>query len=251
MKKLILFTFALGVLAANSSAFSLTDPFYMPEKNQIIGDLNLAFTNEDARFNDSFALKGSINFGVQDRLNLGISFGWAKIRHYSKGLIDPAITAKYRFRDGLSDGYYVDLDAFFSPQVFDSWQSDKGGAKGATDLGATLKIGSTELINNFTLYAGASVKYYGHSKFVSAGTGVTALAGAKYYVDEKNSFELSGNLSNYFGFICNHIGAGFDINYAHEIDPDKLAFIIYYGAERHNKHIVSYNHWGIKWRYVF
>ena len=251
MKKLIIFIFALGLFAVNAKAFSLTDPFYMPEKNQIIGDLNIAFTNEDARFDESFGINGGIEFGVQERLSLGINFGWAHIQHHSKGLIDPTITAKYRFRDGLNEGYYLDLDAFFSPQTFDSWQSDKGGAKGATDLGATLKIGSTEMLNNFTLYAGVAAKHYGHSKLVSAGTGLTALAGAKYYIDEKNSFELSGNLSNYFGFICNHIGAGFDINYAYEIDPGKTAVLVYYGAERHNKHIVSYNHWGVKWRYVF
>lgn len=251
MKKLVLLISSLGLIMLKASAFSLTDPFYMLEKNQIVGDLNIAFTNEDARFDDSFALKGGINFGVQDRLNLGINFGWAKIQHHSKGLIDPTITAKYRFRDGLSDGYYADLDAFFSPQIFNSWQGDNGGAKGATDLGATLKIGSTEMINNFTLYAGAAVKYYGHSKLVSAGTGLTALAGAKYYVDEKNSFEICFDASNYFGFIRNHIGAGFDINYAREIDQDKAAFIVYYGAERHNKHIPSYNHYGVKWRYVF
>ena len=251
MKKLILFVFALGLITINASAFSLTDPFYMPEKGQIVGDLNIALTNNDARFNDSFAIKGGVEFGVQDRLSLGLGFGWAKIQHYSKGLIDPTITAKYRLRDGLNEGYYLDLDVFLSPQTFDSWQSDKGGAKGATDLGAALKIGSTEMVNNFTLYTGVSVKHYGHSKFVSAGTGLTALAGAKYYADEKNSFELSFNASNYFGFICDHIGAGFDINYAYEINPNKAAFIVYYGAERHNKHITSSSHYGVKWRYIF
>lgn len=251
MKKLAVLLFSLGLFAANAQAFSLTDPFYKPEAGQIIGDLNIALTNEDARFDESFAIKGGIELGIMDRLVLGVNLGWANIRHHSKGLIDPTITAKYRFRDGLSDGYYVDLDGFFSPQTFDSWQSNEGGAKGATDLGATLKVGSTELMNNFTLYLGAAAKHYGHSKLFSAGTGITALAGAKYYVDEKNSFELSFNASNYMGFICNHIGAGFDINYAYEFDPDKAAFIAYYGAERHNKHIVSYNHWGVKWRYVF
>ncbi len=251
MKKLTWLVLALGLITVNASAFSLTDPFFMPEDGQIVGDLNISLTNKDARFNESFAFAGSIEFGIKDHLALGLGLGWAHIHHHSKGLIDPTITAKYRFRDGLSDGYYVDLDAFFSPQIFDSWQSGKGGAKGATDFGATLKIGSTEMLNNFTLYAGAAIKYYGHSKLVSAGTGITAFAGAKYYIDDKNSFELSGNLSNYFGFICNHIGAGFDINYAHEFQPNKMAFIVYYGAERHNKHIVSYNHWGVKWRYVF
>ncbi len=251
MKKLALFVFAVGLFLGNASAFSLTDPFYIPEAGQVVGDLSIALTNEDARFEESFGFKGSIAFGIKDRLALGFEMGWANIRHHGKGLIDPTIFAKFRLRDGLVDGYYVDVDGFFSPQSFDSWQSEKGGAKGATDLGATLKIGSTELLNNFTVYAGGSITHYGHSKLMSAGTGITAFAGAKYYVDESNSFELSGNLSNYYGFICDHIGAGFDINYAHEFQPNKLAFIVYYGAERHNKHIVSYNHWGVKWRYVF
>ena len=251
MKKLAVLVLALGLFAVNASAFSLTDPFYMPEKGQIIGDLSIALTNEDARFDESFALKGDIQLGIQDRLVLGIELGWANIRHHSKGLIDPTFGAKYRIYDGLVDGYYLDVEGFLSPQTFDSWQSDKGGAKGATDFGGTLKFGSTEWVNNFTIYVGGSITQYGHSKFVSAGTGLTAFAGAKYYVDETNSFELSINASNYTGFICDHIGAGFDINYAHEFEPNKLAFLIYYGAERHNKSIVSFNHWGVKWRYVF
>ena len=251
MKKLVVFVFALGALVTNGVAFSITDPFYMPEKGQIMGDLAIALTNEDARFDESFAIKGGIQLGLKDNLALGIDLGWANIRHHSKGLIDPTLTLKYRIKDGFIEGYYLDLDAFLSPQAFDSWQSNKGGAKGATDLGATLKIGSTEMINNFTVYAGASVIHYGHSKYISAGTGITALAGAKYYIDETNSVDLSFNLSNYFDFICDHIGAGLDINYAHEFTPNKLAFIVYYGAERHNKHIFSYNHWGVKWRYLF
>ncbi|MBQ2313169.1 MAG: hypothetical protein II183_03295 [Elusimicrobiaceae bacterium] len=251
MKKLLISLFTFGLFITNASAFSLTDPFFMTEKGQIVGDLALALTNEDARFDESFAFKGSIQLGLQDRLSFGLGLGWANIRHHSRGFIDPTISLKYRFKDGLSDGYYVDLDAFVSPQSFNSWLDNEGGAKGATDLGATLKIGSTEILNNFTLYAGGSVKYYGHSKYIHAGTGLTAIAGAKYYADEKNSFELSLNASNYFDFICDHVGAGLDISYAYEFEPNKAAFIAYYGAERHNKHIVSYNHWGIKWRYVF
>ncbi len=251
MKKLAVLVFALGILTVNAKAFSLTDPFYMPEKGQIVGDLNIALTNEDARFDESFAIRGLLQVGIKDIMAVGVDLGWANIRHHSRGFIDPTISLKYRIHDGLNDGYYMDADAFFSPQSFDSWQDDEGGAKGATDLGATLKIGSTEMVNNFTIYTGVGAKHYGHSKLVSAGTGVTVLAGAKYYVDEENSFELSLNASNYFGFICNHIGAGFDINYAREFTPNKLAFIVYYGAERHNKHIDSYNHWGVKWRYVF
>lgn len=251
MKKLAVLVFALGLLVANASAFSLTDPFYMPEKGQIIGDLNIGLTNEDARLDESFAIRGLLQIGIQDKFVLGLGLGWANIRHHSRGMEDPIITGKLRLRDGLIDGYYIDLDGYFSPQSFDSWQSNEGGAKGATDLGATLKVGSTEFVNNFTVYTGLSFNYYGHSKLVHAGSGATILAGAKYYIDEANSVELSGNLSNYFGFICDHIGAGFDINYAREFTPEKLAFIVYYGAERHNKGIVSFNHWGVKWRYVF
>ena len=250
MKKLLMFVFTLGLVATNASAFSLTDPFYMPEKGQIIGDFSIALTNEDARLDESFALNGAIELGIKDRFAFGFGIGWANIRHHSRGMEDPVITGRFRLRDGLVDGYYIDLNGYLSPQTFDSWQNDKGGAKGATDLGVTLKIGSTELLNNFTLYSGLSFNYYGHSKLFSAGSGATILAGAKYYVDEDDSFELSFNASNYFGFICNHIGAGFDINYARDFSQ-RLAFIAYYGAERHNKHIVSYNHWGVKWRYVF
>ena len=252
MKKLAVLMFALGLFTVNAAAFSITDPFYMPEKGQLMGDLSVGFTNRDARLYKSFGINGAIQLTVAERLAFGFGIGWAKIRHATNGMQDPTITMKYRFRDGLNDGYFLDLDAFFSPRVFDSpWRNQGGSAKGATDFGATFKAGSTEMINNFTVYAGVGAKYYGHNSMDRAGTGLTALAGAKYYIDERNSVDLSFNASNYFGFISDHIGAGFDINYSCEFEPNKAAYIIYFGAERHNKHINSYTHWGVKWRYLF
>ena len=61
MKKLAVFLFALTVLALNGAAFSLTDPFYKPEKGQIFADLSIDLTNEDARFDESFGIKGMID----------------------------------------------------------------------------------------------------------------------------------------------------------------------------------------------
>ena len=44
MKKLAVFVTALVLFAVNAKAFSITDPFYMPEKGQLVGDLSAAFT---------------------------------------------------------------------------------------------------------------------------------------------------------------------------------------------------------------
>ena len=252
MKKITLFLAALVLFAVNGKALSITDPFYMPEKAQLVGDLTAAFTNNDLRLYKSFGIEGYLQAGITDRLAIGLFLGWAKIRHFSSGMQDPALTIKYRFFDGLSDGFYFDLDAFISPEIFDSpWNNDGGAAKGATDFGASVKIGSTDMLNNFTLYAGTGFKHFGHTDFVKSGTAWNLFTGAKYYADEKNSAELAFHFTTYTGLNQDHIGVGFDLNYAYEFEPQKAALIPYFGAERHNHDITSYTHWGVKVRYLF
>ena len=252
MKKLAVFLAALVLFAVNGKAFSITDPFYMPEKGQLVGDLSAAFTNNDLRLYKSMGMEGHLQAGVSDRLTVGLFFGWTKIRHFSTGITDPGLTIKYRFLDGLSNDFYLDMDAFLSPEIFDSpWNNDDGAAKGATDFGVSLKIGSTEMLNNFTLYSGVEMKHFGHNDMVKSGTGWTLVGGAKYYGNEKNSVELAFRFSAYSGLNQDHIGAAFDFNYAYEFEPNKAALIPYFGAERHNKDIVSYTHWGLKIRYLF
>ena len=252
MKKLAVFLAALVFLTVSGKAFSITDPFYMPESKQLVGDLSAAFTNNDLHLYKSFGIMGYLQAGVTNRLSFGLTFGWAKIFHYSDGIQDPALTIKYRFFDGLSRSFYLDLDAFLSPEIFDSpWNNEEGAAKGSTDFGASLKIGSTEMLNNFTLYSGLSASHYGHTDFRKSGTSWKFFAGAKYYANNKNSVELAFNLTSYNGFNQDHVGAGFDINYAYEFEPQRAAFIPYFGAERHNKNLASYVHWGTKIRYLF
>lgn len=252
MKKLAVFLAALVLFAVNGKAFSITDPFYMPEKGQLAGDLTFGFTNRDFQLADSFSIDGYLQAGITERLTLGLFLGWARIEHFSSGMQDPALSAKYRIVDGLSDGFYLDVDAFLSPEIFDSpWNNDGGAAKGATDVGVSLKIGSTEALNNFTLYAGTGFHHFGHTDRTASGTAWNLLAGAKYYANEKHSFELAFHTTSFLGFGQDHFGVGFDINYAYEFEPNKAALIPYYGAERHNHNITSTIHWGIKTRYLF
>lgn len=252
MKKIAVTLSVLAILAVNGLAFSITDPFYMPEKGQLVGDLTVGMTNGDLRLAKSFSIDAYLQANVNEKLNIGLSWGWAKIRHESTGMQDPTLTVKYRFFDGLSDGFFLDMNAFLSPEMFDSpWNNDGGSAKGATDLGAAVKIGSTEMLNNFTLYAGTGLNHYGHTEINKAGTGWTILAGAKYYGNEKNSVELALHFTSYFGLGQDHIGCGFDFNYAYEFEPNKAALIPYFGAERHNHDLLSYNHLGVKVRYLF
>lgn len=252
MKKLILTLCAFAVFVVNSAAFSITDPFYMPEKAQLAGDLTIGLTNNDMQLLDSFSINGYLQAGITDRLTIGLFLGWARVEHFSSGLQDPALTLKYRILDGMNEGLYLDIDAFISPETFDSlWNKEDGSAKGATDFGVSLKIGSTELLNNFTLYAGTGFKHFGHTDLTKSGTAWNLLTGAKYYANEKNSFELILHLTSYLGLNQDHFGIGFDLNYAYEVEPNKVALIPYFGAERHNHDITSTVHWGIKTRYLF
>ena len=252
MKKLLLAVFAMAILAVNGAAFSITDPFYMPEKAQLTGDLTVGFTNRDLQLLDSFSINGYLQAGVTDRLTIGLFLGWARVEHESRGFQDPSVTAKFRILDGLNEGLYLDIDAFLSPEVFESfWNNKDGAAKGATDLGVSFKIGSTEMLNNFTLYAGTGFQHFGHTDFRSSGTAWDLFTGAKYYGNEKNSFELALHVTSYLGRGQDFFGVGFDFNYAYEFEPNRAAIIPYYGAERHNHDITSTTHWGIKTRYLF
>ena len=252
MKKLAVFLTALVLFAVNGKATSITDPFYMPEKGQLTGDLTLGFTNRDMQLGDSFSIDAYLQAGVMEKLTIGLFLGWAKVEHFSSGMQDPALTAKYRILDGLSDGFFLDVDAFLSPEIFESfWNNKDGAAKGATDVGASLKIGSTEALNNFTLYASTGFRHYGHTNLRKSGTAWTLLTGAKYYGNEKNSFELALHATSFLGLDRDHFGVGFDFNYAYEFEPNKAALILYYGAERHNHNIQASAHWGIKTRYLF
>ncbi len=252
MKKFIIFVLSLMVLAVNGMTFSITDPFYMPEKGQLVGDLSTSIFNNDIRLAKAFAIEGYLQAGISEKLALGLFLGWAKIRHFSEGMQDPSLTVKYRFLDGLNDGFYLDMDAFLSPEIFDSpWNNDGGAAKGATDLGASLKIGSTDLLNNFTLYTGTGFKHFGHTDYNKAGSAWNLLAGIKYYGNEKNSIEFALHLTTYLGLGHDFVGYGFDVNYAYEFEPNKAAFIPYFGAEKHNRDIHSYTRLGVKLRYLF
>lgn len=252
MKKLAVFLAALVLLTVSGKAFSITDPFYMPERKQLVGDFSAAFTNNDFQLYKSFGINAYLQAGINDRFSIGLFIGWAKIFHFSTGMQDPSLTLKYRLFDGLSKSFYLDLDGFLSPEIFESpWNNEDGAAKGSTDFGASLKIGSTEMLNNFTTYAGVGMTHYGHTDIRKSGTAWNLFAGAKYYANNKNSVEFSFNLTSYNGFNQDHVGAGFDINYAYEFEPHRAAFIPYFGAERHNKNLASYVHWGAKIRYLF
>lgn len=252
MKKIITSILLFALCPLYLGAFSITDPLYMPEKKQLLADISLSFTNNDFQLDKSYGVNGYLQAGITDNLALGLYLGWAKIRHVSDGMQDPSITFQYRFYNGLEDSFFLDIDGYVSPEVFHSpWNGKGGAAKGATDIGAFLTIGSTESLNNFTIFAKTGLEHFGHTDMVSAGTAWSLMGGAKYYMSEKSSFELDLLMKTYLGFSDDFFGYGFDLNYAYEVTEGKTALVPYFGAEKHNKDIVSFTHWGLKVRYLF
>lgn len=252
MKKLILTFIVAAMFSAPAAALNFTDPFYMPAKGGVVSDTSLSFTNNAFRLQDSWGLTENINIGISDNLSVGVSLGWADMKHGNDGFQDPSINARYRLLEGISDGYYLDLAAYFSPEVFDSpYNHDGNAAKGSTDFGFKGLLGSTELIRNFTLGATAGFDYVGSTDETSSGSIWTLHGLAKYYINSVHSVEAGLTLRRYFGFDTNLWGYGFNINYAAELVPQTLALVPFFEVESHNKSFASSTNWGVNLRYLF
>ena len=252
MKKYILLLAAALILPANVKALNITDPFFMPAQGQIISDTSLGFTNNAFKLDKSWGLYESLSAGFRDNLMLGISFGWADIKHEDSGLQDIAIYGKYRFMSEISHGRFLDLDVYFSPKMFDSpFNGDEGAAKGSTDFAMHGTIGSTSLLDNFTLGARFGFKYMSSTDTTSSGSAWDLTGLGKYYLDDYNSLGFSLALKSYLGFDKDFFGFALGVNYSHDIIEDKFALTPYYNIEKHTKDVPSAAVWGLNARYLF
>ncbi len=252
MKKYILLLAAALILPANAKALNITDPFFMPAQGQIISDSYLGFTNNEFKLDKSWGLYESLTAGFRDNLMIGLSFGWADIKHEDSGLQDIAIYGKYRFMNEISHGRFLDLDVYFSPKMFDSpFNGDEGAAKGSTDFAMHGTIGSSELVDNFTLGARFGFKYMSSTDAMSSGSLWDLTGLAKYYLDDYNSLGFSLGLKGYFGFDEDFFGFAFGVNYSRDIIQDRFALTPYYNIEKHTKDVTTSAVWGLNARYLF
>ncbi|MDR0953120.1 MAG: hypothetical protein LBM71_02875 [Elusimicrobiota bacterium] len=252
MKKLVLSALASAMLCAAANAAALTDPFFMTKQGEVLSDTYLAFTNNAIREGDSWALTENINMGAMDNLMVGLSVGWVDMKHQNGSLQDFAVNATYRFFDGLADGYFLDLEAYFSPKMFKSpYNGDNGSAKGSNDIGVFGHIGSAEILQNFTLAARVGLEYVSHTDYVSSGTILSLQGLAKYYINNIHSLEAYITLKSYMGFEKSVAAYGLGIDYAFEAIPEHLALVPYLYFECHNRDIATSSHWGLKARYLF
>jgi len=250
MKKLFIFAALLLPLCAN--ALNITDPFFMPEKSQVISDTTLGFTNNAFKLNKSWGFYESISAGIDDNFTAGISIGWADMRHADSGMQDLSLFAKYRFAHEQDTGYFFDFEGYLSPKLFHSPYNGKhGSAKGSTDLGVKGTIGSTQISEGFTLGGSVGLDIIGHTDVISSGSIWDLTGFAKYYADKDNSFGASISIRGYWGFDQDFLGMNLGINYARNIIEDKLALVPFYNIEIHNHDISSSAVWGINAKFVF
>lgn len=246
MKKLLLAFVFCGSFALSASALNITDPLFMPQQGAVLAGSTVGFTS------NSFGLYQDINVGVSDRLSLGASIGWAKIKHAHSGLQDPALSARYRFLDGSVQGLFLDLQGYISPEVFDSpLNGDDGSAKGTTSFGLHSIVGTTEVAPNLTLAASAGFDYFGDTKYVDSGS-VWSLAGAaKYYINEVHSVQADATLRGYAGFEDSYGGYGIGVSYAWEAKPETLALVPFYYVESYDNSYASNVAWGLNIKYLY
>ncbi len=246
MKKLTLALALCGFFAVPAAALSITDPLFMPQQGAVTAESAASFTR------DSFGLDQNITLGVSDRLSIGANIGWAKIEHEHSGLQDPAIFARYRFLDGSSEGLFLDLQGYISPEMFDSPLNGDGGiAKGTTSLGMHSIVGNTDIAPNLTLAASAGFDYYGDTKYIDSGSIWSLEGAAKYYINDIHSVQAMLALRGYAGFEEGHGGYGLGLNYAWEVKPETLALVPFYYAEAYDNGYASTVNWGLKVKYLF
>lgn len=249
MKKIIFGALAI-FLVAQVYALNITDPFYMPQKGGFISDTSVLKQNSGpAR---AYGIREAVNYGIMDELSLGISLGWAKVKHGDNGLEDPTIFGRYRIADEekTSNGIIVDLKAYISPEIFDSPANGKKGvAKGSTNYGISAVVGSKEWAKDFVLWAEAGVDLIGSTK-ASKSSNVIFIAGnAKYYMDDLNSFD-GGLFLKHYSAGDGYTGYGIKLDYARLLQ-DNLALVPFWSAEAHSDDVPSDVQIGINLRYTF
>ncbi len=252
MKKLFLVLAAALILPQQAKALNLADPFFMPERGQVVSDTDIALTNNAFRLDKSYGLYEKISVGITDKISAGVSIGWADMKDFNSGMQDISFYGKYRFMDDMADGRYLDLDAYFSPEMFDSpYNNDGGSAKGSTDLGLYGSVGSSQIWDNFTLGARAGFEAVGSTDNNSDGMLWLGQALAKYYIDDYNAIGADLTWRGYFGFYKDFNGFAIGLNYSRTIIEDKLVVTPYFNLEKHTRDIPSSAIWGINAKYAF
>ena len=249
MKKIILGTLAL-FLVAQVYALNITDPFYMPKKGGFISDTTALKVNSGSA--RAWGLREVVSYGIMDELTIGAGLGWAKVKHGDNGLEDPTFYGRYRIADETktSNGIIVDLKAYISPEVFDSpLNGEKGVAKGSTDYGVSVMVGSKELAKDFVLWAEAGVDLIGSTKFTKSSNVIFLSANAKYYMDDLNSFD-GGLFVKKYSAGDGYTGTGIRFDYVRLLQ-DNLALIPFWSAESHSDNVPSTVQFGVSLRYTF
>lgn len=252
MKKLSVLFAAVMLIPLHAKALNITDPFFMPASGQVVSDTSLGFTNNALRLNKSWGLYEKISVGVLDGLTVAASIGWADIKHGGDGMQDITFHGKYRFMNDISHGRFLDLDAYFSPELFDSpYNHDGGAAKGSTDFGMYGSVGTAQAADNFTIGGRFGFDYIGHTDETSSGTVLDAGVFARYYFNEYNALGLSVDLKSYLGFEKDSFAAALGANYSFDLIEEKMAVVPFYSIEVNNKSIPSCAVWGVNARYLF
>ncbi len=249
MKKIILGTLAI-FLVAQVYALNITDPFYMPKKGGFISDTTALKENSGSM--RAYGIRERVDYGVMDELSVGASLGWAKVKHGDNGLEDPTIYGRYRIADEAktSNGIIVDLKAYISPEIFNSPANGKRGvAKGSTNYGVSVIVGSKELAKDFVLWAEAGLDLIGSTKYTKSGNDIFLSANAKYYMDDLNSFD-GGLILKRYSRGDDYTGTGIWFDYARLLQ-DNLALVPFWSAESHSDDVPSDVQFGIKLRYTF
>ena len=250
MKKLILSAVMFLPLWAN--ALNITDPFFMPASKQVISDTSLGFTNNAFKLNKSWGIYEKLSVGVNDNLTAGLSIGWADMRHEHSGMQDLSVFAKYRFAHEHDGGYFFDFEGYLSPKLFNSpYNGKNGSAKGSTDLGLRGTLGSTQIMEGFTLGAGAGFQAIGHTDLISSGSIWDITGFGRYYFNEYNALGVSLGFKGYWGFDQDFMGINLGFDYSADIIENKLALVPYFNVETHNHEMPSSTVWGLNARYIF
>jgi len=252
MKKFILTSAVCLCVASGAWALSITDPLFMPQEGGTVSETSLNITDNAFKLQDSFGLREKMTLGVYDNLSVSASLGWAKIKNEHSGLQDPQVEARYRFLDGTQDNLFLDMEAYISPEIFDSiYDKEDGSAKGSTDYGLHSIVGSTEAVPNMTLAAKAGFDYIGSSDLIDSGTVWSAEGNAKYYINELNSVGAQLALREYLGFEKDASAIGLGLNYDYQIIPDTMAAEPFFYIEAKDHAGSAYKGFGLNVKYMF
>lgn len=249
MKKLFLILAVALILPQQINALNLADPFFMPERGQIVSDTDINYIKSGIK---KYGIYEKLSVGVSEKIAIGASIGWADIKDYHSGMQDITFYGTYRFMDDMTDGRYLDLDAYFSPEMFDSPYNNEGGAaKGSSDFGLYGSIGSSQVWESFTIGATAGFEYIGSTDLTDSGTVWSVKGLAKYYIDDYNAVGVNLALKSYLGFHKDFNGLALGFNYSRTIIEDKMVLTPYFNIEKHTRDIASSAIWGINAKYSF